>query len=44
MQASEALEFSVDTEFEELSDRWQGEERLQFRLTDIAPAEPFTGR
>jgi single-stranded-DNA-specific exonuclease len=25
-------------------DRWQGEERVQFRLTDIAPAEPFTGR
>jgi single-stranded-DNA-specific exonuclease len=22
-------------------DRWQGEERVQFRLTDIAPAEPF---
>jgi single-stranded-DNA-specific exonuclease len=25
-------------------DRWQGNERVQFRLTDIAPAEPFTGR
>jgi single-stranded-DNA-specific exonuclease len=25
-------------------DRYQGEERVQFRLTDIAPAEPFTGR
>jgi single-stranded-DNA-specific exonuclease len=25
-------------------DRWQGVERVQFRLTDIAPAEPFTGR
>jgi single-stranded-DNA-specific exonuclease len=25
-------------------DRWQGEERVQFRLTDIAPAEPFGGR
>jgi single-stranded-DNA-specific exonuclease len=25
-------------------DRWQGEERVQFRLTDIAAAEPFTGR
>ena len=25
-------------------DRWQGEERVQFKLTDIAPAEPFTGR
>jgi single-stranded-DNA-specific exonuclease len=24
-------------------DRWQGEERVQFRITDIAPAEPFTG-
>src|SRR6516225_4978939 len=24
-------------------DRWQGEERVQFRLTDLAPAEPFTG-
>src|SRR6476659_9544893 len=22
-------------------DRWQGEERVQFRLSDIAPAEPF---
>jgi single-stranded-DNA-specific exonuclease len=22
-------------------DRWQGEERVQFRLADIAPAEPF---
>src|SRR5208282_5782142 len=25
-------------------DRWQGEERVQFRLTDIAPAELFGGR
>jgi single-stranded-DNA-specific exonuclease len=25
-------------------DRWQGEECVQFRLTDIAPAEPFAGR
>jgi single-stranded-DNA-specific exonuclease len=25
-------------------DRWQGEERVQFRLADIAAAEPFTGR
>ncbi|HEX4408317.1 MAG TPA: single-stranded-DNA-specific exonuclease RecJ [Xanthobacteraceae bacterium] len=25
-------------------DRWQGEERVQFKLTDIAPAEPFAGR
>ena len=25
-------------------DRWQGEERVQFRLTDIAPADPFAGR
>ncbi len=25
-------------------DRWQGEERVQFRLCDIAPAEPFIGR
>ena len=25
-------------------DCWQGEERVQFKLTDIAPAEPFTGR
>src|SRR5580693_4457444 len=25
-------------------DRWQGEERVQFRLSDIAPAEPFAGR
>ena len=24
-------------------DRWQGEERVQFRLADIAPAEPFVG-
>jgi single-stranded-DNA-specific exonuclease len=24
-------------------DRWNGEERVQFRLTDIAPAEPFAG-
>jgi len=25
-------------------DRWQGEERVQFKLADIAPAEPFPGR
>jgi single-stranded-DNA-specific exonuclease len=25
-------------------DRWQGGERVQFKLTDIAPAEPFAGR
>ena len=25
-------------------DHWQGEERVQFKLTDIAPAEPFAGR
>ena len=25
-------------------DRWHGEERVQFKLTDIAPAEPFAGR
>ena len=25
-------------------DRWQGDERVQFKITDIAPAEPFTGR
>src|SRR5580700_10326744 len=25
-------------------DRWQGEERVQFRIADIAPAEPFAGR
>jgi single-stranded-DNA-specific exonuclease len=25
-------------------DRWQGEERVQFRLMDIAAAEPFAGR
>ncbi len=25
-------------------DRWQGEERVQFKLSDIAPAEPFAGR
>jgi single-stranded-DNA-specific exonuclease len=25
-------------------DRWQGEERVQFKLTDIASVEPFTGR
>ena len=25
-------------------DRWQGEERVQFKLADIAQAEPFTGR
>jgi len=24
-------------------DRWQGEERVQFRLSDIAPTEPFAG-
>ena len=24
-------------------DRWQGEERVQFKLTDVAPAQPFTG-
>jgi len=24
-------------------DRWQGEERVQFKLIDIAPAEPFGG-
>jgi single-stranded-DNA-specific exonuclease len=24
-------------------DRWQGEERVQFKLTDVAPAEPLTG-
>ncbi|MFZ1920372.1 MAG: single-stranded-DNA-specific exonuclease RecJ [Xanthobacteraceae bacterium] len=24
-------------------DRWQGEERVQFKLTDIAPAESFSG-
>jgi single-stranded-DNA-specific exonuclease len=24
-------------------DRWQGEERVQFKITDIAAAEPFTG-
>jgi len=24
-------------------DRWQGEERVQFKITDIAPAEPFAG-
>jgi single-stranded-DNA-specific exonuclease len=24
-------------------DRWQGEERVQFRITDIAAAEPFPG-
>ena len=24
-------------------DRWQGEERVQFRLADIAPAEPIAG-
>jgi single-stranded-DNA-specific exonuclease len=24
-------------------DRWQGEERVQFKLTDVAPAEPFSG-
>jgi single-stranded-DNA-specific exonuclease len=25
-------------------DRWQGEERVQFKLADIAPAEPFSGQ
>jgi single-stranded-DNA-specific exonuclease len=25
-------------------DRWQGAERVQFKITDIAPAEPFTGQ
>jgi single-stranded-DNA-specific exonuclease len=25
-------------------DRWQGEERVQFKLADIAPAEPTVGR
>jgi single-stranded-DNA-specific exonuclease len=25
-------------------DRWNGEERVQLRLTDVAPAEPFAGR
>ena len=25
-------------------DRWQGEERVQFKMTDIAPAEPVPGR
>jgi single-stranded-DNA-specific exonuclease len=25
-------------------DRWQGEERVQFRISDIAPAEPVPGR
>jgi single-stranded-DNA-specific exonuclease len=25
-------------------DRWQGEDRVQFKLIDIAPAEPFHGR
>jgi single-stranded-DNA-specific exonuclease len=25
-------------------DRWQGEERVQFKLTDIAPAEPLAAR
>src|SRR5580658_157665 len=25
-------------------DRWQGRERVQFKLTDIAPVEPFAGR
>jgi single-stranded-DNA-specific exonuclease len=25
-------------------DRWQGEERVQFKLTDVAPAEPSAGR
>jgi single-stranded-DNA-specific exonuclease len=25
-------------------DRWNGEERVQFRLSDVAPAEPFVAR
>ena len=25
-------------------DRWHGEERVQFRLSDIAPAEPIAAR
>jgi single-stranded-DNA-specific exonuclease len=25
-------------------DRFEGEERVQFRLADIAPAEPFAGQ
>jgi single-stranded-DNA-specific exonuclease len=25
-------------------DHWQGEERVQFRITDVAAAEPFAGR
>jgi single-stranded-DNA-specific exonuclease len=25
-------------------DRYQGQERVQFKLTDIAPAEPSAGR
>jgi single-stranded-DNA-specific exonuclease len=25
-------------------DRWQGEERVQFKIIDIAPAEAFAGR
>ena len=25
-------------------ERWQGEERVQFKLADIAPAEPAAGR
>ena len=25
-------------------DRYQGEERVQFRITDIAPAGPFSAR
>jgi single-stranded-DNA-specific exonuclease len=25
-------------------DRWQGEERVQFKLADVAPGEPFPGR
>jgi single-stranded-DNA-specific exonuclease len=25
-------------------DRWQGEERVQFKITDMATAEPFAGR
>jgi single-stranded-DNA-specific exonuclease len=25
-------------------DRWQGKERVQFKLADVAPAEPFAGR
>jgi single-stranded-DNA-specific exonuclease len=25
-------------------DRWQGEERVQFRILDVAPATEFSGR